>query len=85
MGRAPWTSQGAKNNGWDGGYDPNQLKVFKGTVSVISSYLPCRFTTVPYNPLTDQGYIHIPINLLKHCNLMNTLFASCYIFKKYQL
>ena len=34
MGRAPWTSQGAKNNGWDGGYDPNQLKVFKGTVSV---------------------------------------------------
>ena len=44
------------------------LSLIKGTVNVISSDIPFKeghyqFTTVPFKPLTDQGFTTVPFNL----------------------
>ena len=52
-------------------YTVNSL--VKGTLGVLSSDPPIvdlcfRFTTVPFNPLTAQGYRTFPLNYKNACN-----------------
>ena len=47
-----------------------KTKKFKGTVSIISTDLPLiewhlRFTTIPFKPLIDQGFVDILIYISK--------------------
>ena len=47
-----------------------KTKNFKGTVSIISTDLPfiewhLRFTTIPFKPLIDQGFVDILIYIAK--------------------